>query len=772
MPAVFQIELLGDFRLVYDGTPITVSSARQQTLLAYLLIHRYAPQPRQQIAFLFWPNSTESQARTNLRRELHHLRRALPIIDQFLEIDGTLVWWRPQAPFTLDVAEFERLLAEAKTARKIEQPAAVRLYLQQAVDLYHGPLLPACYDEWLLPLRENYEQQFVHALAQLADILEGQRDYVAAMGYAQRLLQHDPLLEATYRRLMRLYALNQERARALRVYHDCCMVLEQELGVEPAPETQAVYAQLLHAENAAPTPAKKTSSLAEKSALVGRQQEWQALLATYRRTVAGHARLALISGEAGIGKSRLAEELLVWGEQQGILTAKTRAYAAQDSFAYAPVTELLRSGALRTQWPQLADVWLGELVRVLPELRETRPDLPAAPALAESWQRRRFLEALARAVLAGKRPRILLIDDLQWCDQETLAWLQYLLHFAPRARLLLVGTVRLEEITAEHPLTPLLLDLQREEQLIEIELKPLTADETALLAAQITSHTLVPDAAAQLYRQTEGNPLFVVETMRAGHTLSAAVVATGVHSRLAEQGIQAPPKVYAVIQSRLAQLSPPAQELAALAATIGRSFTFPVLLAAGGADEAAVVKSLDELWQRRIIRAQGINDYDFSHDRIREAAFAAISPIRRPHLHRRIAGALAQVHAAEPDAVAAQLAVHYEQADLPEDAIIWRQRAAEVQQRLHANNAAVEHLHAGLALLAKLPASPAHTQQEISLLLALSANLKVAKGYSSAGTARCTETDQGSLAGRRRPTTTFRCSIWAKGVLSGTRRRA
>ncbi|HMN30742.1 MAG TPA: hypothetical protein PKE45_21495, partial [Caldilineaceae bacterium] len=154
------------------------------------------------------------------------------------------------------------------------------------------------------------------------------------------------------------------------------------------------------------------------------------------------------------------------------------------------------------------------------------------------------------------RPQLLVLDDLQWCDRETLEWLHYLLRYAPQAPLLMVGTLRPEEISSEHPLTTLLLDLRSTAQLTEIELNPLNIDETAALAAQVAGRLLTPDAAHQLFGETEGNPLFVMETMRAD--LSKGVEAMG-SERLSFSPLSLPPKIQAVIQRPLAQLSPAAR---------------------------------------------------------------------------------------------------------------------------------------------------------------------------------------------------------------------
>jgi hypothetical protein len=231
------------------------------------------------------------------------------------------------------------------------------------------------------------------------------------------------------------------------------------------------------------------------------------------------------------------------------------------------------------------------------------------------------------------------LDDMQWYANETLEWLSFLVRFESRARLLIIGCLRSDEIDAGHPVAQLLLDLRGADLLTELALAPLSAEETYALADQLADHTFDAAAGRALYRFTEGNPLFVVETVRAN--LDAALLAQPVESPA--QGLPLPilpPRVQSVIQTRLAQLSVAAHELAALAATIGRSFTFDVLAQAYGQSEDVVVRSLDELWQRRVVREQGANMYDFSHDRIRDVAYAEISPARRRSLHRRVASSL------------------------------------------------------------------------------------------------------------------------------------
>jgi len=690
---VLQIDLLGDFRLRYGDEPITsVNTPRLQSLLAYLLLHRQAPQSRQHIAFQFWPDSSEKQAHTNLRKLLFQLRNALPDADRFLLQDHLTVQWRLDAAYTLDVAELQIPLARCLTTNGKPSAQANLDDLTKVVNLYQGTLLPGCFDEWLLPLRQQLQRDVVQTLEQLISLSEHQREYRAGIRYAQQLLGLDPLHETGYRRLMQLQALNGDRAAALHHYHTCVTLLQQELGVEPDEETRALYQRILKLDGQPVQPVKQLFD----APLVGRTAEWATLLASWRQVQRGQVHFVLVAGEAGMGKTRLAEELLTWVSAQGMRVARTRSYEAEGGLAYAPVTEWLRANTMKPALKQLDKIWLSEVARLLPELLTDYPQLSPPAPLTETWQRQRFFEALARAMLVEQGPLLLLIDDLHWCDQETLAWLHYLLHFAPHARLLVVGTSRVEEVDDAHPLTTLRLGLRREALITEIELTPLSAAEVTALAREVADDALTVAQTNQLYIDTEGNPLFVVETVRAG--LGKGSAAWG-GAQTVPPTTPLPPSVYTVIRTRLTRLSPQAQKIASLAAVIGRSFTYAVITAAAHADEDTIIASLDELWARRIVREQGSEGYDFSHDRMRDVAYAELSRARRRQLHRHVAEALETVYAGSLDEISGRLAEHYEQTEDRTKTIYYLQRAGERSLAQFAHASAVDYGRRALVLL-------------------------------------------------------------------------
>jgi DNA-binding SARP family transcriptional activator len=695
---MLSVSLLGHFCIRRDEAPVTdVDTPRLQSLLAYLMLHGDAPQSRAHMAFLFWPDTTEAQARTNLRNLLHSLRRALPDANSYLEANAQTLHWRPDAQCSLDVNHFDSALDQAKRALQVRDLAASRVALERAVALYTGDLLPSCYDDWIMPLREELRQAYLSALERLVDLLEEARDYAGAIANGQRLLRHDPLHEATYRRLIRLHALDGNRAGALRVYHTCATVLRREVDVDPSPATREAYERLLGTEIGSAPMTRATTAF---SPLVGREREWVQMLEAWRAVTAGGGpHVLMLCGEAGIGKTRLVEDLLQWAMVRGIACASARCYAAEGALAYAPVASWLRARPLAG----LEEVWLAEVARLLPEVLIRRPDLPRPAALMEDWQRQRLFEALARAILGLGQPLLLMMDDLQWCDRETLEWLHFLLRFDRGARLLVVGAYRPEEVGDGHPLLSLLQELRLAGQATEIDLPSLDEVATRTLAAHVAGAEIGPEVGELLYRQTEGNPLFIVETVRAGLPVPDQVANAATTGRVPDDSspgeVGLPPKVRAVLAARLAQLSPPTRELAGLAATIGREFSLALLARASGCDQDTLVRELDELWQRRIVREHGADDYDFSHDKLREVAYQDMSVARRRMLHRQVAQGLETLDAAQPDPVSHQVAAHYERAGLPGEAVPYYLRAAKVARRVYANEEAIALLQRGLALL-------------------------------------------------------------------------
>ncbi len=723
---LLHIQLLGGFSIAYGEKPISsINTSRLQSLLAHLVLNANIPQSRQHVAFLLWPDTSESNARNNLRQYLHQLRHLLPDAGRFLAVDTNNICWLQDEGQKVDVQRFERALAEAESAGQHKDLSTEQHWLKEALTCYQGDLLPGCYDDWIIADRERLRQGCHSAAQKLVHALEEQRDYAAALQATQTLLRLDPLDESSYVTLMRLHDLNQDHPAARRVYQSAAEILQRELGVEPGESLRQAYDRVTR-----PHVTHQSERTAAPLTLVGRQVEWQQLREAWQHAINGEACFVLITGEAGIGKSRLAEELFNWVNQQGFTAAHTRSYAAEGRLSFAPVIEWLRSPTLRPHLVSLDKIWLTEVTRLLPELLGEHADLNRPESIGEYGQRQHFFEALARAVLAAPPPALLWIDDLQWCDPETLEWLHFLLRFKPHNSLLVLGTARSEESPPDHPLIGLAQQIRGEGKLISIELSSLDAVETERLASHIGGSELDISATMHLYRETEGNPLFVVETIRAG-TGGRLADGTTTPTRIDQEVRILPPRVYAVIAGRLAQLSPIARKVAELGATIGRAFTFDVLLQAGQDTEANTISALDELWHKRIVREQNANVFDFTHDKLREVAYTEISAPQRRLLHRRIAQALETLYSESLGEVSAQIAAHYEQAGMFEQALPFYQRAGEFAAGIYANEDAIDLFVRGLSVLSKIPLGAKRDKQELAFQLAIATLYRLSKGWAS-----------------------------------------
>jgi DNA-binding SARP family transcriptional activator len=707
------IELLGGFRVLTDDTvsprPL---SGRQQQLIAFMVLHaRSAPIQRQRIAGSLWPESSDTQALTNLRRELHHLRDALPRLDALVDAGSRTLAWRAEVGTVVDLVAFE-----AAADRGL---AGDPVGLREAARLYKGDILPECAGEWIDVDRERLRQRARKVLARLVDLLERDRAFGDAIEYAQQSLRVDALDEQAWCALMRCHARRGERATALHLYQQCAALLKKDLGIQPSAATRATYREVLELDAEAPPIPPPPRTVVYP--LVGRNAEWHALLNAWQTAAAGRTRLFLIRGEAGIGKSRLAEELVDWCGPKAIHAVTARCYAGEGRLAYAPVAAWLKSDAMQSTLMRLDAVRLTDVARLRPELVDARPEIPAPDRELESWQRLRFFDALAHAFQSAA-PLVLVLDDLQWVDADTIEWLQYFLRSASDTRCLVVGTLRAEEEQDNLPLGRLLERLERDDLVTSMTLGPLDQAATAQLAGEVAEQPLDAAVLVRTFRESEGHPLFIVEQGRMELTRQLGASASGGDGR---------PRVQSVVAARLALLSDEARAAAEVASAVGRDFRFDILAQASDLTEDALVGALDELWRRHIVRVQADERWDFSHDRIREVAYSQIGPARRRLIHRRIAQGMELLFANHLDEVSASIAVHLDRGGHPARAIPFLERGAAVATRISANEEAVRCLAHAVSLLERLPAGRDRDEQELALRSSLSVALNSARGYAA-----------------------------------------
>jgi DNA-binding SARP family transcriptional activator len=683
------------------------------------------------LAATFWPDSTEPQARTNLRRELHHLRVLLGD-DPSLVVEPATLMWREWPTCRVDVCVFQRERQLALQALATGEQYAMLEHASAAIEEYRGDLLPGMYDDWVLAEREQLSRQCVELCDQVIAGWRDVGDLETAVEYGRIRVRLAPLEEVGYRTLMELQADAGDRAGAISTFHKCAEMLDHELQVKPSQATETLVERLLSFDDpdvsGARSPRHARARLVRRARLVGRTGEFDQILESWNSAVEGRSSLLVITGDAGVGKSRLIWELAHKARTDGAVVATTRCFGMAGALALKPVADWLRHPRIQRSLAALDEIWRVEVDRLIPDAagdtyggKRERPlpeRIAASRAMVDAWRRHRFFEGLAQGILAVGQPTLLVLDDLHWCDDETTAWLPFLLGRAAGAPLLVAATARREELAANAEVSRLLLALRSAGSLIEMALPPLGRDGVRALAASFLERELSDEEVSLLATATGGYPLYVVEAIRSANELDQG----GPLSSLGD--------LASVLRRRLDTASPHAREVAALASAVGRDFTLDLLTEASDLDVDVVVRSVDELWRHGIFREQS-SGYDFSHDLLRDSAYASVSPPHRWLLHRRIAQSLQILHSEREDEVAAQLAEQYDRGGRPDRARHYYRRAAQLAAAVFANSEAVRCFRRCLELVAQQPAGRARDEEELDVLLEMSPPLNALHGYSS-----------------------------------------
>jgi ABC-type oligopeptide transport system substrate-binding subunit/DNA-binding SARP family transcriptional activator len=679
MPAL-RLFLLGPLDIRHDGQqlpkPPTVKS---QSLLAYLALHRERPLLRERLADLFWGDRPERRARRSLATALWHIRRCLPD-DSLLVSDVQSAQFDPQADLWLDVEEFESLVARPDTGS-----------LQFAVELYRGEFMEGFYDDWALNERYRLETTFSEALARLMTGLELQGRAEDALATALRLLRHDPLREDAHRVAMRAFCRLGQRNAALEQYHRCQEIVQQELGAEPMSETTVLYQEILDGRfEIGPAPeivAREIAAVASAVPhghnpldplthfpLVGREVEMAFLRDCFEKARAGRGGLVMVSGEAGVGKTRLIEELATQLRWQGVRVLWGRCYEFERLLPYQPIGEALQAVLSTTAPSELARLpsWiLSELVRLVPELPEKVPGLPDSETMPPDNEQTYLFQGVARflASLSTGGPLVLILDDLHWATESTLQMVHYLARHLADHQVLMVGTLRPEAVGPRSALDSLQRQLGKDGVASPLHLSGLSSQAIQAMMVQMSGcGEAVAPLARRLYQETEGNPFFLIEIVKALFEAELVSLDAGIwradFAELSEAVLPLPGAISEAIEARLRPLDESAQQALRVGAILGREFDFDLLHAVWGEDEEVTLEALDTLLRRRFVdEGSGVlgRDYAFHHHKIREVVYAAIPVRHRQHLHGQAGKAMEMLYESNLEAVAGELAFHFGQ---------------------------------------------------------------------------------------------------------------
>ena len=433
--------------------------------------------------------------------------------------------------------------------------------------------------------------------------------------------------------------------------------------------------------------------------LIGRQAELKELQELWLRARQGHAHLVLVSGEPGIGKTRLAREVRERARFDGAVVLEGGCYELDAVAPYVPFVEALRKWveaqserALRDQLGAFAP----ELARLVPEIEARLGPLTPNPALPPDQERLRLFDNLARFFLslASAHGLLIFIDDLHWADQGTLALLRYLLRRLQEARILILAPYREAELDRTHPLSAALVEWNRERLATRVALGRLSAEETgAMLAALLGEANTSPELGEAIHRETDGNPFFIEEVVKSLIERGEIFRVEGGWDRKGIAELTIPQSIKEAIGRRLDRLSEECEEVLHAAAALGKSFVFSELAASAGMDEDHVLDALDEAACAQLIRAEGSESFVFTHDKIREVLYEELNPIRQRRLHRRIAEGLEKAYAAPAlhEAHIADIAHHFNCSGDLERGLSYSLEAAVQAQRLFAVEEALHY---------------------------------------------------------------------------------
>ena len=640
---------------------------------------------------------------------------ARPATSRMLRLERDMLELADNTALWVDVEAFENLLKEADTLDMQIEPEHVEHLLEEAESFYSGGyLLEELYSEWATHRRDALQRRWVGLLLQLAELRTQRGAFVSAIETLDRLRVADPTNETALQGLMRLLTQLDRRGEALHVYRQHVTMMHREYESEPLPETRTLYESLrkgnvpdmqhirlqrAEQQDEVPQPHTGSSSVREtgphftfirptfqlgrpnQSPLVGRNRERQAMSQLLHMLAASSPHLSqqqivvegtparsvsassapgvgtkqphflLLTGESGIGKTRLAEELSNEANTNGWAVAWSRAYEQESNIAYHSWIEIVRtliqsitlksekkraepseiSPIAHTNPAQLPlHIQLERLSMLLPEV--SVHGATTTTRLAHEQDRLYLWEAILGLLttLSIKHPLLLVLDDLHWADDSSIELLTYLTHHLQEQRVLLIGTCRASEVVPSHKLRTLIDDLRREQAILTLAIQPLTQSQIGALVSYLPKEVV-----ESIQIQAAGNPFFAEELARYVGAQADADI---------QQRRSLPDAVTALLERRLRRLSHDCQTLLGKAAVLGGSFELRQLLPmTNDYSEDTVLDLLDEVLREGLLTEEGTGAhilYHFWHPLIVSHLYDRLSAARRAQLHRRAADAI------------------------------------------------------------------------------------------------------------------------------------
>jgi DNA-binding SARP family transcriptional activator len=719
--------ILGQLEVLDEGRSVALGGSKQQALLALLLIHANETLTTDRLIDELWGERPPVGAAKTLQMHISRLRKALGagtgpgsasvVVTRGrgyeLELD----------PDRLDSHCFEQLVAEGRSELARGRPEPAVSVFERALSLWRGEPLPELAHE---PFAQReiarLDDLRVGALEELIEAKLALGANAEVVGQLAALIAEQPYRERPRAQLMLALYRSERQADALQAYQDARRTLVEELGIEPSERLRALERAILaqdpglHLAAAEPPVAAEPAVETQRGVFAGRDPELAKLIAGLDDAFDGRGRLFLLAGEPGIGKSRLAEELVVRARGRTAQVLTGRCWEAGGAPAYWPWVQALRSylregnrDTLRSQLGRGGP----ELVAILPELRELIPDLPAVQAPESEGARFRLFESVASFLrsAAASQPLTVFLDDLHAADAPSLLLLRFVAGELAGAPIMIVGCYRDTEVGAD--LAEALAELSREATVHRLVLKGLGRADTSRLLELTMGQAPADQLAERVHAETQGNPLFAAEIGR--------LIASEGSSEQSQDRLPLPEGVREAIGLRLQRQSEECREVLTLASVIGREFGVDALGRASGLEEAALFELLEEAAVARLIGdvpGAGAR-LRFTHILVRDTLYEDVPAPRRLRLHRAIGETLEALYGRDLDPHLAELAHHYLQAGsiAAEKAIEYAERAGDRAASQHGYEEAGRHYSSALRVIETTGSADANRKCELLLSL-------------------------------------------------------
>jgi len=653
--ALLHVRLLGGFRIERSDVGQAISDWQRRS--AKTLIKLLAVQPghalhREQVIDVLWPRVNAESALNSFAKALHVARRTLqPGLPRrqdsaYLRLaDGMLVLATEHA--IVDADEFERLAEDALRRREMTA-------YEEAFAAYGGELLPEDrYESWCSERRSALAELHIQVLIGMAETLERRGSYSEAADRLRDVLQHDPMQESVHRRLMRLYAWTGAPDRAVRQFHSCEAVLRQELDLAPQPETISLYDEILTncflQQRSTPdrvngqggiSKSEPVHAAVDDCPFVGRERVIRNMFGQLMRRDGGQPGMIIVSGETGVGKTRLLDEFAIQASAQGAVTIRGGRGAHAEQFTCGAFAVALEEYAANR-----SEAERRELARAYPALARFVPSLGAGIPLAAPVTDRRdyyldFFPSIVQFLmdLARKKPVLLVLGDLHESDAVGLDLIKYLAHLAVGTPLLMVGALRDPDIEADAELPQMVEAMTRERLWLRIDLHCLSRQATDQLVHALLPRAQVSDESlAQIYAQSRGNPMFVRELVEGMDAHGSPVAADEDCQDLSWLAARLPARRRILIGMRLALMDEPLRRVLGLAAAVAAPEISLSQLREGAAALEPPVSipvlfdALDRALRLRLLEERG-EGYAFRHPIVRAVLYDCLPRHRRDEL--------------------------------------------------------------------------------------------------------------------------------------------